>query len=177
MTTDMTQEKKLHFNGSWRSYQKRILDQLELHLRDKKLHVVAAQGLIKTSLNNVGISVFERLGQIYVSCANLSSGENKLFMQAMQEFLNPIDNPRFLLVKHGMFMNWFNQTDYFSVPSILSSNKKDVKIFEQIWNKYIGGCEIVYTRNLNGRKLLLKARKYASSSMKRMFSKRLSKWQ
>ena len=70
MTTDMTQEKKLHFNGSWRSYQKRILDQLEL-----------------------------------------------------------------------------------------------------------GGCEIVYTRNLNGRKLLLKARKYASSSMKRMFSKRLSKWQ
>ena len=141
------------------------------------LESMAAQGLIKTSLNNVGINVFERLGQIYVSCANLSSEENKLFMQAMQEFLNPIDNPRFLLVKHGMFMNWFNQTDYFSVPSILSSNKKDVKIFEQIWNKYIGGCEIVYTRNLNGRKLLLKARKYASSSMKRMFSKRLSKWQ
>ena len=58
MTTDMTQEKKLHFNGSWRSYQKRILDQLELHLRDKKLHVVAAPGAGKTTL---GIEVISRL--------------------------------------------------------------------------------------------------------------------
>ncbi|MBQ3857959.1 MULTISPECIES: hypothetical protein [Segatella] len=34
----------LHFNGVWRSYQKRILDDLDFHLRDSKLHIVAAPG-------------------------------------------------------------------------------------------------------------------------------------
>lgn len=43
--------------------------------------------------------------------------------------------------------------------------------------RHIGECEIVYTRNLEGRKVLLKARKDASSALKRDRSKRLSKWQ
>jgi len=38
----------LQFNGEWRSYQKRILDDLDFHLRDDKLHVVAAPGAGKT---------------------------------------------------------------------------------------------------------------------------------
>jgi len=36
----MLQKGRLHFNGTCRSYQKRILDNLDFHLRDKKLHVV-----------------------------------------------------------------------------------------------------------------------------------------
>ena len=49
---------KLKFKGSWRSYQKRILDSLSIHLQDKKLHVVAAPGAGKTTL---GIEVISRL--------------------------------------------------------------------------------------------------------------------
>ena len=56
----MSQEKSLHFNGTWRSYQLRILDSLEYHLRDKKLHVVAAPGAGKTTL---GIEVISRLNR------------------------------------------------------------------------------------------------------------------
>ena len=47
----------LHFNGEWRSYQKRILDDLDFHLRDDKLHVVAAPGAGKTTR---GIEVISR---------------------------------------------------------------------------------------------------------------------
>ena len=50
----------LHFNGEWRSYQKRILDDLDFHLRDDKLHVVAAPGAGKTTL---GIEVISRLNR------------------------------------------------------------------------------------------------------------------
>ena len=50
----------LHFNGEWRSYQKRILDKLDFHLRDDKLHVVAAPGAGKTTL---GIEVISRLNR------------------------------------------------------------------------------------------------------------------
>jgi len=52
-----------------------------------------------------------------------------------------------------------------------------VEMFKMLWERYIGECEIIYTRNLEGRKILLKARKDACSASKRERSKRLSKWQ
>lgn len=35
---------QLKFKGCWRSYQQRVLDELEYHLDDNKLNVVAAPG-------------------------------------------------------------------------------------------------------------------------------------
>ena len=74
-------------------------------------------------------------------------------------------------------MGKVKQTDYFSIPAILSSNRQGVDIFKRLWEKHIGECDVVYTRNIEGRQLLLKARKDASSASKRKKSKRLSKWQ
>ena len=53
-------ENLLKFKGSWRDYQKRILDNLSFHLRDEKLHVVAAPGAGKTTL---GIEVISRINR------------------------------------------------------------------------------------------------------------------
>ena len=141
------------------------------------LETMSSQGLIKSSIKNVGLRVAEDKGMLFVSCSNLPAEENNLFIQALQEFLDPVDNPRYLLVKHSKFMGRIKQTDYFSIPAVLSTNKKNVDMFKQLWKKYIGDCEIIYTRNPEGRKVLLKARKDASSAAKRDKSKRLSKWQ
>ncbi len=141
------------------------------------LETMSSQGVIKSSIKNVGLRAIEDHGSVFVSCANLPAEENNLFIQALQEFLDPIDNPKYLLIKHSKFLGRIRQTDYFAVPSILLSNKKSIEMFQKLWEKYIGECEIIYTRNPEGRKVLLKARKEASSSMKRKRSKRLSKWQ
>ena len=53
-------DKVLNFKGKWRSYQKRILDSLEFHLMDEKLHIVAAPGAGKTTL---GIEVISRINR------------------------------------------------------------------------------------------------------------------
>ena len=74
-------------------------------------------------------------------------------------------------------MGVMNQADYFSIPAVLSAKKEDVNIFKSLWEKYIGECEIIYTRNIQGRITLLNARKNAFSSMNRPKSRRLSKWQ
>ena len=141
------------------------------------LETMSYQGLIKSSIKNVGLRITDENGMLFVSCTNLPAEENNMFIQSLQEFLDPVDNPRYLLVKHGIFMGKMKQTDYFSIPTLLSSNRQSVDIFKRLWEKYIGECEIIYTRNLEGRKVLLKARKDASSAMKREKSKRLSKWQ
>jgi len=50
----------LKFRHPWRPYQQRVLDAIEQHLEDKRLHVVAAPGAGKTTL---GLEVFRRLGR------------------------------------------------------------------------------------------------------------------
>ncbi len=49
----------LHFNGTWRTYQQRVLEELKHYLADSKLNVVAAPGAGKTTL---GIEVIKMLG-------------------------------------------------------------------------------------------------------------------
>ena len=142
------------------------------------LETLSAQGLIKTSLRQIGLKVQEdKQGLMYVSCSNLPAEENNLFIQALQEFLDPVENPRYLLVRNSTFLKKIKQTDYFAIPSVIAANKRWVELFKSLWNKYIGDCDIVYTRSPEGRKMLLKARRHAFSASNRKKAKRLSKWQ
>ena len=140
------------------------------------LETLSYHGYIKSSIKNVGLNVNQDEDGVYVSCANLPTEENNLFIKCLREFLDPVENPRYLFIRHGSFLGQ-RQTDYFSIPAILSNNRKDVDIFKALWEKYIGECEIIYTRNTQGRITLLNARKNAFSNMNRPKSKRLSKWQ
>ena len=150
-----------------------VLKQIAIAL----LETMSSQGIIKSSVKNVGLHVTEDNGMFFVSCCNLPTEENNMFIQSLQELLDPVGNPRYLLVKHNKSLGKTKQTDYFSVPAVLSARRKSVDMFKKLWEKYIGECEVVYTRNLDGRKMLLKARKDAFSAWKREKSKRLSKWQ
>lgn len=50
----------LEFKGTWRNYQRRILDHFNSYNRDKKIHIVAAPGSGKTTL---GIELIRRIDQ------------------------------------------------------------------------------------------------------------------
>lgn len=137
------------------------------------LEALHGLGLIKTSLKNVGITVTTG-NFVYVVCKNLSIEENNLLMKCLQEFLDPINNPRYIMIRRGEIPG---QVDYFAIPSVMSARKSDVEVFEKLWDKHVGNGEIVYTRNFEGRKLLLKARNNAFSAIKRGKTAKLSKWQ
>ena len=42
-------EQILHFKGTWRSYQQRVLDKYDRYSQDRKIHIVAAPGSGKTT--------------------------------------------------------------------------------------------------------------------------------
>ncbi|MFW9837999.1 MAG: DEAD/DEAH box helicase family protein, partial [Candidatus Thorarchaeota archaeon] len=52
--------KEVKFRSIWRSYQARVLSELDQHLDDNKLHVVAAPGSGKTVL---GLEVVHRINR------------------------------------------------------------------------------------------------------------------
>lgn len=94
------------FLKEWRSYQKRILSELEEHLDDNRLHVVAAPGSGKTVL---GLEVVVRLNQPTLVLAPTLTIRNQwidrfahLFLPAdcsMPDWIiTDIKHPRFLTV-------------------------------------------------------------------------------
>ncbi len=46
-------EQSFQFKGTWRTYQKRVLDHYDTYGSDKKFHIVAAPGSGKTTLGFV----------------------------------------------------------------------------------------------------------------------------
>ncbi len=96
--------------------------------------------------------------------------EKEIFAQALSEFFAPIENQRYIL----RAMTWVNdQTKYFAVPSMFDKRKEDVIVFVANIEKYIGSYEIIYTRSVEGRHILLDARLNAlGNKQERTFSKK-----
>lgn len=109
---------------------------------------------------------FEKL--TIVSAANTNEGafcylkggsqyENTQFIQTLQELVSQVDNPKYLLKQKKSF--FFMKKDlYYPIPEIFSKNKKSADFFNKSWNKIIGKSELVFTRSIEGRKILLKLR-------------------
>ena len=96
--------------------------------------------------------------------------EKELFAQALSEFFAPIENQRYIL-RATTRVN--DQTKYFAVPSMFDKRKEDVVAFVANIEKYIGKYEIIYTRNVEGRHILLDARLNAlGNKQERTFSKK-----
>jgi superfamily II DNA or RNA helicase len=96
----------VQFQKQWRKYQARILKQLEKHLDDNKLHVVAAPGSGKTILE---LEVLRRLDKPTLILVPTITIKNQWIDRFIELFLAPglplpdwisssIRNPRFLTV-------------------------------------------------------------------------------
>ncbi len=87
------------------------------------------------------------------------SGKDKaVFANTMMEFYGEIDNQRYIL--YSKKRRGTNR-GYFAVPEIFSKNKEQARSFADTISEYVEPFEAVYTRNAEGRKLLLEARRYS----------------
>lgn len=134
-------------------------------------------GDIQTPLENTGVLVKKQLnGQVFCSVEGLLPAELNLLLKSVQEFLNPIENPRYILVRKGLSIPYFSQKDYHAIPSVIAVQKRYVLYFKKKWEQKIGKCQLIYTRSEQGRQLLLKTRKYAFSNEARQKTLSSNKW-
>ncbi|MEL6820897.1 MAG: DEAD/DEAH box helicase family protein, partial [Calditrichota bacterium] len=111
------------FKYPWRPYQKRVLDELETHLEDDRLHVVAPPGSGKTVL---GLEIMRRIGQPALALAPSLTIRNQWVERFTELFLQldrppewistDIDAPAFLTV-----------ATYQSIHSIFNFRKNQEK--------------------------------------------------
>ncbi|MGH1384484.1 DEAD/DEAH box helicase family protein [Kordia sp.] len=123
------------------------------------LHSLDALGYFSTDLSEVAITAEELPdGASICNIHGATRVESALFVKAMEEILNPIENPRYLLEKSSLFREVTELQNYYAVPAIFGGKKEDAEIFLGNWRRYVTGAHLHFTRTVTGRKLLIKAR-------------------
>jgi hypothetical protein len=113
-------------------------------------------------------------GTVFCWIGGGTGKEQAIFLRALREILNPIDNPRYLLARRKIWRIF--REDYFAVPDALARKKEFAEMFMQRWKRLVGPVELVYTRTPEGRKVLLRARNHSLSGAFQKRAERVSCW-
>lgn len=134
-------------------------------------------GMIHTSLSQLQVqSSVDGTGAVFCHLDGGTTFEKSTFINTLKEIVIPIDNPRYVMIRKSSSMLFVKQQDYHSVPEILGRNKNLAEDFERNWNILVGKCELVFCRNIEGRKLLLKSRLQSLSAQLEENVEHISKW-
>jgi hypothetical protein len=114
--------------------------------------------IIRTPIENLSVvSNKDAEGRAVCYLQGGTQYEQSQFITTLQELIAPVDNPRYLLnQKVYSLFRW--QSSYYPVPEIFAKNKKSAEFFNATWNDLMEKSELVFTRTVEGRKILLKLR-------------------
>ncbi len=129
------------------------------HIGDALLHSLIKAGLVHTDSAQLEVSAsVDAYGGVYCHLEGGTTFERSTFINALQEVISRVDNPRYVIVRKSLFMKFIEQKDFHAVPDILGRNKTLAEFFSSQWKRWVGDCELIFTRNIAGRKMLLKSR-------------------
>lgn len=91
----------------------------------------------------------------YIYLRGGTEREKDVFAQCISEMFGAVDNQRYLLKakRQGSKL-----CKYYCVPELFGKRKEDAELFRECIAKYIGPYDLIYTRNGEGRSVLLEAR-------------------
>jgi superfamily II DNA or RNA helicase len=164
----------------------------------KAVYLFIKHGPVQSSLKQIGAAILKTLchigemstdymkmrvvveegeyGEVFCRMDGGSNREKSVYLQALQELLNPIENPRYLLIRKSTWWNRFTRKDYHAVPAVIGAKKEYAEYFADMWAKYVGRMNLVYTRTGEGRIELIRARNKSLSATFRPRSERLTRW-
>ena len=97
-------------------------------------------------------------GTFSIYLKDASQHDSNVFISMLEEVIAPIDNPRYLMINGNFINKKLGIRNYYVVPKNIGKNKTEAVRFKRYWKKHVDGSKVVFTRTLNGRKELLKAR-------------------
>ncbi|MBS9463967.1 DEAD/DEAH box helicase family protein [Flagellimonas sp. 389] len=126
---------------------------------DALLNSLIKVGVIKTDYSKLKVETsVDKWGAIFCHLEGGTTFDKSTFINALKEVIVPIDNPRYVIIRKNKFILFIKQKDYHSVPEILGRNKNLAEYFKNQWERLVGSCDLIFTRTIEGRKILLKSR-------------------
>jgi len=121
------------------------------------LRLLIYERIITTSQEKMKIVSSTAKNDMFCYLDGGSHYEKSQFIQVLQEVISKIDNPRYLLRQQTKL--FFTKKDiYYPVPEVFAKNKKSADLFANAWSEKIEKSELVFTRTIEGRRILLKLR-------------------
>lgn len=111
--------------------------------------------IIESRLSKVRVQYDDFKINTFIELSNASVHDQHVFTNAMKEVLSPMDNPRYIIVQKGLF--GLNHRVSFNAPALIS-NAEVARILENHLSKVLDKYVLIYTRSVEGRKHLLKAK-------------------
>ena len=119
------------------------------------LKVMCEAGSIMTPFDVIKIDcVISNDFTPFITLTNCTNLDRKLFIDTIGEFFSPACDQRYVLKR----TNKQNEVKYIVVPDIIGSNKKFVTKFAKLLSNEYGYLDVIFTRSIEGRKELLKAK-------------------
>ena len=103
----------------------------------------------------------DKEGAVYCHLDGGTTYEKSLFVQMIQEIVDPIANPRYIIIRKSKALQLIRQWDFHAVPEILGKHAALAKDFATFWQEHVGDCELVFTKSIKGRKIMIRARVHA----------------
>jgi superfamily II DNA or RNA helicase len=133
-------------------------------------------GYLTTDVSEIEIRSEQFVGDTVCNIHAATRVESSLFVKAMEEILNPIENPRYLIEKSSIFGSTSDWQNYVTVPTIFGAKKKDASIFLDYWKTYVSNGKLHFTRTVEGRKILIKARLFHVTNVLKKSTKKEVIW-
>lgn len=108
---------------------------------------------------SAGVHV-EDLGEVgfAMQLRNASVHDQNIFNEAIGELFSPIENPRYLIIKTNTW-GGYNYRYSFACPTVLGKNKECAEVLRKRLKRCLGNVAMVYTRQQEGRRLIILCRK------------------
>lgn len=141
---------------------------LQTLVETKHIHTPLSKLTIETTVNEQG--------EIFSHLEGGSTFEKSLFINSLQDITKPVNSPRYLIIRKSTLLALVRQKDYHAVPEILGKAKSTASKFKSYWEELVGRCQLVFTKNLEGRKVLLKARFHSLAAEFQDVAERTNRW-
>lgn len=174
------------FKVARKLFTQQVPDAILLDVARAIVETLGSLGLISNKLSIDYVRVVEENNQYNIMLDYASPEDSNTFITALEEVLAPVVNQRYLIRRTedrlpniGLRLLWYpirqfiRETGmypaaYHPVPKIIGARKERVEVFVKYWKKYIGGGEVISTRNPVGRAALLSARAERRPKVKQM---------
>ena len=103
-------------------------------------------------------------GVVICNLKGANNFEEAFFLKTLTELLEPVNSPRYILVNTSFLKKGFNIEKFYPVPDVFGKNKDDATLFYKHWIRYMGMSKLIFTRQPEGRRILLKARLFHHSN-------------
>ncbi|GHT23791.1 hypothetical protein FACS189430_07610 [Bacteroidia bacterium] len=147
------------------------------NIGDALLNSLLNADVIHSDISKLSVKATkDEYGCVYCHLEGGTTFEKSTFIKNLHEIIGEIENPRYIIIRKSNFLVFLKQNDFHSVPDLLGKNKKTAEYLANQWQRLVGNCQLVFTRTVEGRKLILKSRMKSLASQFEDKTEQVNKW-